>query len=112
MSGEYRDEQNIEIEATDNAELAKRHGLTQYDKASGQWRKPTAPDAGQRDSGAYNAEISQLREQLAQQEQHSAELAAALAERHEQDEAKAKADAEAAEADKAKAKPRNAGPNR
>lgn len=49
MSGEFRPEQNQRIEATDDPELAKAHGLTQYDKATGQWRAPQPPDAGQRD---------------------------------------------------------------
>jgi hypothetical protein len=57
MSGTYRDDQNVTIEATDNEELAKQHGLTRFDKASGQWTRPTPPDAGERDSG----ELAQLR---------------------------------------------------
>jgi hypothetical protein len=73
MSGEYRDEQNITIEATDNPELAKRYGLTQFDKATGQYRRPKAPDAGQRD-GKRSEE--QYREALdLAGEQHEAERA-------------------------------------
>lgn len=49
MSGKFRDEQNLSIEATDDPDLAKAHGLTQYDKATGQWCAPQPPDAGQRD---------------------------------------------------------------
>lgn len=67
MSGEYRDEQNTRIEATDDEELAKRHGLTQFDKATGQWRRPQAPDAGQRDgTDRLFAENSALREEIEQ----------------------------------------------
>lgn len=40
---------NPTIRATDDPELAKRLGLTQFDKARGQWVAPKTPDAGQRD---------------------------------------------------------------
>lgn len=96
MSGEFRPEQNLSITATDDPELAKRHGLTQYDKATGQWRAPQAPDAGQRDG----AEVQEQRHTDARAEgdaQHEADLKAAEAE------AKRKADEDAAAAKSTKA---------
>lgn len=90
MSGEFRPEQNIRIEATDNEELAKRYGLTRYDEATGQWRRPTE-SADERDS----RELAQLKREKADAEQHAAELRAAL------DEARELLDAD----DKDKAKP-------
>jgi hypothetical protein len=49
MSGVFRPEQNTEVAATDDADLARQHGLTQFNRATGQWEAPSAPDAGQRD---------------------------------------------------------------
>jgi hypothetical protein len=69
MSGEFREEQNVTIASTDDPELAKRHGLTQFDKATGQYTAPKAPDAGQRDGSG-----EQYRDALALAgEQHEAE---------------------------------------
>jgi len=50
MSGVFRPEQNATIEATDDPELAKQHGLTEWNEARGQFVAPPQPsDAGQRD---------------------------------------------------------------
>lgn len=83
MSGQFRDGQHTTIEATDNEALAKRHGLTEFDEVSGQWRRPkTTPDTDERYDGRLaealrenarlsdeiaerDAEIQQLKEQLA-----------------------------------------------
>lgn len=72
MSGEYRDEQNVTIESTDNPELAKRHGLTQFNKATGQYTAPTPPDAGQRD-GADEHERRHAAARAEGDAQHEAE---------------------------------------
>lgn len=49
MSGVLRPEQHSEIAATDDPDLARQFGLTQFNRETGQWEAPTAPDAGQRD---------------------------------------------------------------
>lgn len=76
MSGQYRDDQNTSIEATDNEALAKAHGLTEYDEATGQWRRPAGsatPETDERYDG-------QLAEALRENARLSDELAEAHAE--------------------------------
>jgi hypothetical protein len=51
MSGEFRPEQVQQIESTDDAQLAKAHGLTEYDEATGQYTAPAA-DADHEDAEA------------------------------------------------------------
>lgn len=78
MSGDFRPEQNQTIESTDNEDLARHFGLTEFNRETGLWTGPKAPDAGQRDG------------EDVQQQRH----AAARAEGDEQDEAeRAKLDA-------------------
>lgn len=108
MSGEFRDEQNTTIESTDDADLAKRYGLTQYNKATGVYTAPTPPDAGQRDG----ADVHEARHAAALAEgdaQHAADverLEAALRLANEQHEADvAKLEAKLDEQDKAPQKP-------
>lgn len=84
MSGEFRPEQNITIEATDDESLARAHGLTRYDESTGQWRRPTPPDAGERDSGQLAgalAENARLSDDLATAHAEIERLRAELAER-------------------------------
>lgn len=73
MSGQFRDDQNVSIESTDNEALARQHGLTEFDPATGQWSRPATSDVGQRDSG-------QLNEALRENARLSDELAEAHAE--------------------------------
>lgn len=82
MSGVFRPEQNSSITATDDPDLARVFGLTQYDKATGQWTAPRPPDAGQRDG----VEV---------QEQRHADA-------HAEGEAQREAERQRAEADEAK----------
>lgn len=49
MSGEFRPEQNNRIESTDDADLARNFGLTDFNRETGLYTAPKAPDAGQRD---------------------------------------------------------------
>lgn len=49
MSGEFRPEQQTSIESTDDPALAQRFGLTSFNRETGLYTAPTAPDAGQRD---------------------------------------------------------------
>jgi len=69
MSGEFRDEQQQSIESTDNPDLARRFGLTSFDRETGLYTAPTPPDAGERDSGQLAAaltENAQLSDEVAQ----------------------------------------------
>lgn len=49
MSGEFRPEQQTSIESTDDVDLARQFGLTSFNRETGLYTAPTAPDAGQRD---------------------------------------------------------------
>jgi hypothetical protein len=40
MSSVFRPEQNLRINATDDPELAKLHGLTEWDESRGQYVRP------------------------------------------------------------------------
>jgi hypothetical protein len=77
MSGEFRPEQQQSIESTDNPDLARRFGLTRYDRETGQYTAPTAPDAGERDSGQLAealAENARLSDELAERDAEIARL--------------------------------------
>lgn len=50
MSGDFRPEQQVGgIESTDDPDLARRFGLTDFNRETGLYTAPKAPDAGQRD---------------------------------------------------------------
>lgn len=48
MSGTFNPDEPG-ITATDDADLARKLGFSQYNRATEQWEAPTAPDAGMRD---------------------------------------------------------------
>lgn len=85
MSGEFRPEQNLRIESTDNPDVARQHGLTQFDKATGQYTAPTTPDTGQRDGADVqeqrraDADAEGAEQQRAEDEQRKADDAARAA---------------------------------
>lgn len=49
MSGDFRPEQQTSLESTDDADLARQFGLTSFNRETGLYTAPSAPDAGQRD---------------------------------------------------------------
>lgn len=54
MSGVFRPEQNVTIEATDDKALADAHGLTEWDAERGQYVAPAADEAEPgEDDGAH-----------------------------------------------------------
>lgn len=102
MSGEFRAEQNVEIESTDDPDIARRFGLTKYDRETGQYTAPTPPDTGERDSGelaslrSENAKLSdELAELTRQRDESAAEVEQLRAKLGERDEGQSKAKFEA-----------------
>lgn len=57
MSGEFRPEQHPHgIESTADPDLARHFGLTSFNRETGLYTAPTAPDAAQRDGADVQAE--------------------------------------------------------
>jgi hypothetical protein len=64
MSGEFRPEQQHTIDSTNDADLARRFGLTDFNRETGLYTAPKTPDAGQRDG----ADVQEQRREAAKAE--------------------------------------------
>ena len=56
MSGQFTPAQHNRIESTDDPDLARNFGLTEFNRETGLYTAPKAPDAGQRDGADVQAE--------------------------------------------------------
>jgi hypothetical protein len=56
MSGQFAPAQHNRIESTDDPDLARNFGLTEFNRETGLYTAPKAPDAGQRDGADVEAE--------------------------------------------------------
>lgn len=100
MSGEFRPEQNLSIESTDDPDLARAHGLTSFNKRTGQYERPRS-DAGTRDG--EDAQEQRRFDALAEgDEQQKTEQEREAAAKHVREQAAADA-AKAADEQKSKA---------